>query len=109
MSKRKGIKPASRRPATSAPGPAPRPVVLSRPPVAVEPPGEDLAGRRWAWNAPSTIFSGPRPTSFTSGLEPAFLLFETEVMESLRERAARRKMQYDTLVRMIVRDHVAKY
>lgn len=109
MAKVKRTKLGGRRrtpPPAAAAGPR---VGFPRPPVAAEPPGEDLAGRRWAWNAPTTIFSGPRPVAFTSGLEPAFLLFETEVMEALRERAAKRKMQYDTLVRMIVRDHVGEY
>lgn len=110
MSRVKRTKSTPRRRVVTPSPPEPEPRFrFPPPPVAAAPPGEDLAGRRWAWNAPSNLFSGPRPLSFTSGLEPAFLLFETEVMAALRERAAKRKMQYDTLVRMIVRDHVGEY
>ncbi len=61
------------------------------------------------WLDHARIFAGPRPASVRRGLEPAFLLFETEVMEALHRRAARRGLGYDTLVRMIVRDHVGEY
>ena len=52
---------------------------------------------------------GRRPESVLGGLEPAFLLFDSSVMQTLRARAAQRGMEYDTLVRMIVREHVDDY
>ncbi|MGD9762899.1 MAG: hypothetical protein AB7V27_04205 [Candidatus Binatia bacterium] len=61
------------------------------------------------WLDHSRIFAGSRPASVRRGLEPAFLLFESEVMESLHRRAAQRGLAYDALVRMIVRDHVEEY
>ena len=70
---------------------------------------DDIRGRRMRWDDPVTMFSGPRPESVLGGLEPAFLLFDTSVMQALRARAAERGMEYDTLVRMIVREHVDEY
>lgn len=70
---------------------------------------DDLEGRRWRCTDPTSIFSGPRPESFLGGLEPAFVLFDSSVMQALRKRAAERGMEYDTLVRMIVREHVDDY
>jgi len=70
---------------------------------------DDLEGRRWRCTDPTSIFSGPRPESFLGGLEPAFVLFDSSVMQALRTRAAERGMEYDTLVRMIVREHVDDY
>jgi hypothetical protein len=70
---------------------------------------DDITGRRLRWDDPTTIFSGPRPESVLGGLEPAFLLFDSSVMQALRARAAQRGMEYDTLVRMIVREHVDDY
>lgn len=61
------------------------------------------------WYDHSRIFAGPRPASVRRGLEPAFLLIETEVLEALQIRAARRGISYDALVRLIVRDHVQDY
>ncbi|MFN8640825.1 MAG: hypothetical protein U0802_03880 [Candidatus Binatia bacterium] len=70
---------------------------------------DDIRGRRLRWDDPVTMFSGPRPESVLGGLEPAFLLFDSSVMQALRSRAAERGMEYDTLVRMIVREHVEEY
>ena len=70
---------------------------------------DDITGRRLRWDDPVTMFSGPRPESVLGGLEPAFLLFDSSVMQTLRARAAQRGMEYDTLVRMIVREHVDDY
>lgn len=77
-----------------------------RPPV---PAVDDLAGRRWRWDDPESLFSGPRPDAYLGGLEPAFVLFDSQVMDAVRTRAAERGMAYDTLVRMIVREHVDDY
>jgi hypothetical protein len=56
------------------------------------------------------MFAGPRPASFASGLEPAFLLIERDVMERLCTRAAALGMVgYDSLVKRILRDHVDEY
>lgn len=56
------------------------------------------------------LFAGPRPASFSRGLEPAFLLIDREVMEQLRERAAALGLGgYDTLVKRILREHVDEY
>src|SRR5262249_8662950 len=70
---------------------------------------DDLEGRRWRCTDPTSMFSGPRPESFLGGLEPAFVLFDSSVMQALRTRAAERGMEYDTLVRVIVREHVDDY
>lgn len=70
---------------------------------------DDIEGRRFRCTDPTSIFSGPRPESFLGGLEPAFVLFDTSVMQALRARAAERGMEYDTLVRIIVREHVDDY
>ena len=56
-----------------------------------------------------SVFGAGRPSSPRRGLEPAFVLFESHVMEALRRRAAERGLAYDALVRIIVRDHVDKY
>ncbi len=70
---------------------------------------DDLKGRRWSCTDETSMFSGPRPESILGGLEPAFVLFDSSVMQALRARAAERGMEYDTLVRMIVREHVDDY
>lgn len=70
---------------------------------------DDIEGRRWRCTDPTSMFSGPRPESVLGGLEPAFVLFDSSVMQALRTRAAERGMEYDTLVRMIVREHVDDY
>ena len=70
---------------------------------------DDLKGRRWSCTDETNMFSGPRPESILGGLEPAFVLFDSSVMQALRTRAAERGMEYDTLVRMIVREHVDDY
>jgi hypothetical protein len=61
------------------------------------------------WYDHSRIFAGPRPVSARRGLEPAFLLIETEVMEALQARAAQRGLSYAALVRLIVREPVQEY
>ena len=56
------------------------------------------------------LFAGPRPASFSRGLEPAFLLIDREVMEQLRTRAAALGLGgYDSLVKRILREHVHEY
>lgn len=56
------------------------------------------------------LFGGPRPASFSRGLEPAFLLIEKDVMELLRTRAAALGLGgYDSLAKRILRDHVHEY
>ena len=47
---------------------------------------DDITGRRLRWDDPVTMFSGPRPESVLGGLEPAFLLFDSSVMQTLRAR-----------------------
>ncbi|MDX2166263.1 MAG: hypothetical protein SF182_04345 [Deltaproteobacteria bacterium] len=56
-----------------------------------------------------SVFGAGRPSSTRRGLEPAFVLFESHVMDALRTRAAGRGLAYDALVRLIVRDHVDEY
>jgi hypothetical protein len=70
---------------------------------------DDIESRRWRCTDPTSMFSGPRPETVLGGLEPAFVLFDSSVMQALRARAAERGMEYDTLVRMIVREHVDEY
>ena len=56
------------------------------------------------------LFGGPRPRSFSRGLEPAFLLIDKDVMEILRERAAALGLGgYDSLAKRILREHVHEY
>lgn len=56
------------------------------------------------------LFGGPRPASFSRGLEPAFLLIEKDVMERLRTRAAALGLGgYGALAKRILRDHVHEY
>jgi hypothetical protein len=56
------------------------------------------------------LFGGPRPASFSRGLEPAFLLIEKDVMELLRTRAAALGLGgYDSLAKRILREHVHEY
>lgn len=93
----------------------PRPVKARasgrRPPSAPAPQPvlDDLQGRRWRWDDPESLFSGPRPALPLGGLEPVFVLFDSQVLDAVRARAAERGMGYDTLVRMIVREHVEDY
>jgi len=55
------------------------------------------------------IFTGPRPVSMIRGLEPAFLLFEREILERIEARAAELGVRYESLVRQIVRDNLDRY
>jgi hypothetical protein len=56
------------------------------------------------------LFAGARPSSFSRGLEPAFLLIDRAVMEQLRARAAALGIGgYDGLVKRILREHIAEY
>jgi hypothetical protein len=59
-------------------------------------------------SAPS-LFAGDPPASWRRGLEPAFLLLETELMEQLCARAAAIGTTYDFLLKTIVREHIHKY
>ncbi len=88
-------------------GKARRPVSVPESPRAPNPLPEPEGVVRWYDH--SRIFAGPRPVSARRGLEPAFLLIETEVMEALQARAAERGLSYDALVRLIVREHVQDY
>jgi hypothetical protein len=56
------------------------------------------------------MFAGPRPASFSRGLEPAFLLLERPLMDYLRDRAAALGLDgYDMLAKRILREHAHKY
>lgn len=56
------------------------------------------------------LFAGPRPGSFSRGLEPAFLLIDRVVMEQLCKKAAALGMGgYDSLVKRILREHIEEY
>jgi hypothetical protein len=56
------------------------------------------------------LFGGPRPATFSRGLEPAFLLIDKEVMEQLRTRAMALGLSgYDSLVKRILWEHVHEY
>lgn len=55
------------------------------------------------------IFSGQRPATVSMGVEPAFLLFERDVLERLERRADALGVRYESLVRQILRDHIQSY
>jgi hypothetical protein len=55
------------------------------------------------------IFAGPRPASMRRGLEPAFLLFDRELLERLHVAAAALGVRYDALARRIAREHIEEY
>jgi hypothetical protein len=55
------------------------------------------------------MFSAERPQSMWSGLEPAFLLLESDLMERLRRKAAAAGTTYDFLLKAILRDHIDEY
>ncbi len=55
------------------------------------------------------MFAGPRPASMSRGIDPAFLLFERELLERIQVRAAELGVRYQSLVQQIVRDHVDEY
>jgi hypothetical protein len=55
------------------------------------------------------IFSGSRPATMIRGLEPAFLLFEREILERIETRAEQLGVRYESLVRQIVRDNLDRY
>ena len=83
--------------ATKSPVP---PVQTQRPPLPPAPPVPTL----------EQLFGGPRPASFSRGLEPAFLLIDKDVMLILRERAAALGLGgYDSLAKRILREHVHEY
>lgn len=82
---------------------------MAAPDVEPEPERTALAAPTAPGWAIESVFSAGRPSSPRRGLEPAFVLFESHVMEALRRRAAERGFGYDALVRMIVRDHIDKY
>jgi hypothetical protein len=56
------------------------------------------------------LFGGPRPVSFSRGLEPAFLLIDKDVMDHLRARALELGLGgYDSLAKRILREHAHEY
>src|SRR4029434_6709956 len=56
------------------------------------------------------LFGGPRPASFSRGLEPAFLLIDKDVMDHLRARALELGLGgYDSLAKRILREHAHEY
>ena len=55
------------------------------------------------------IFAGPRPASMRRGLEPAFLLFDRELVDRLRTTAASLGLRYDALAQRIAREHIDEY
>lgn len=61
-----------------------------------------------AWRV-EALFAGARPLSIARGLEPAFLLFEREILERVLVRALQLGVPYQTLAAQIMRDHVDRY
>jgi hypothetical protein len=55
------------------------------------------------------LFAGPRPASMRRGLEPAFLLFDRELLDRLHGAAAALGVRYDALAQRIARDHIEEY
>jgi len=55
------------------------------------------------------MFSSDRPRSMWSGLEPAFLLLDADLMDQLRVKAAAAGTTYDFLLKTILRDHIDEY
>jgi len=69
----------------------------------------DVGGANGSGSAMERVFGAGYHASPRRGLEPAFVLFESAVMDALRSRASDRGLDYDALIRMIVRDHVDEY
>ena len=93
-------RPFEQRRATRPTKPPVAPVQTQRPPLPPAPPVPTL----------EQLFGGPRPASFSRGLEPAFLLIDKDVMLILRERAAALGLGgYDSLAKRILREHVHEY
>lgn len=55
------------------------------------------------------IFGGPRPASVRRGLEPAFLLFDRELLDRLQVAADDLGVHRNTLVQRIAREHLDDY
>lgn len=50
----------------------------------------------------------PHP-SFFPELVPIFMMLESDLFRKLNEKAARRNIGYDSMLRMILREHLAAY
>jgi hypothetical protein len=55
------------------------------------------------------LFTGPRPASVRRGLEPAFLLFDRELLDRLQVAADDLGVHRNTLVQRIAREHLDDY
>jgi hypothetical protein len=55
------------------------------------------------------LFAGDPPASWRRGLEPAFLLLDSDLMELLTAKAAAIGTTYDFLLRTILREHIQEY
>ena len=55
------------------------------------------------------LFSGPRPASMRRGLEPAFLLFDRDLLDRLQFAADQLGVHRNTLLQRIARDHLDEY
>jgi hypothetical protein len=55
------------------------------------------------------LFAGPRPASMRRGLEPAFLLFDRDLLNELHAAADELGIRYDALVQRIAREHIDEY
>ena len=68
-------------------------------PATPEPTGRSVEG----------LFTGPRPPSVRRGLEPAFLLFDRELLDRLQVAADDVGVHRNTLVQRIAREHLDDY
>jgi len=58
--------------------------------------------------SPSAVERVAHP-SFFPELVPVFMMLETELFRKLNEKAARRNIGYDSMLRIILREHLAAY
>ena len=53
--------------------------------------------------------SGVRPVVIRPQLQPTSILLERDLVEQLREKGAKRGLGYQTMLKLIVRDHLHEY
>jgi hypothetical protein len=76
---------------------------------AVVTPGDRPAASASAWHSVEQLFAGPRPVSMRRGLEPAFLLFDRELLDRLQVAADDLGVHRNILVQRIAREHLDEY
>jgi hypothetical protein len=58
---------------------------------------------------PASRFERASPPTLFPELVPVFMMVETDLFRKLNEKAARRNIGYDSMLRIILREHLPAY